>query len=112
MGLLTLLVNVVGVPLANHHLPRLTAQAAHVLQREVRPISTAVMCYDCLTASCLHHRARKFTGLLAWDNVACMPALWCMAARSAGNSESVVHLGTSEAPREKLVWHAVRQHLA
>ena len=37
LGLLTLVVNAVGVPLANRQLPRLTAQAAHVLLRDVRP---------------------------------------------------------------------------
>ena len=35
LGLLTLLVNLVGIPLANQRLPHLTAQAAHILQRKV-----------------------------------------------------------------------------
>ena len=36
LGLLTLVVNAAGLPLVNRQLPSLTAQAAEVLQREVR----------------------------------------------------------------------------
>ena len=52
LGLLTLAVNAVGVPLANQRLPGLAAQAGHVLQREVRPAAEGCTC-----SSELRHRS-------------------------------------------------------